>query len=456
MNSGLSRHLILGAGPAGLATGFFATRSGLPVRLFEAADRVGGNAITHQHGAFRFDSGAHRFHDKDPEMTAIVRELLGADLLSCELPSQIVYGNRWVDFPLTPLNLLRSFGPASIFRATTDLIRARLNGRADPETFESRVVHTYGRFLAEIFLLPYSKKLWGVDGCELSPSVSGKRLKGLQLGSFVRELLLGRRAKVKHLDGRFYYPKHGFGMVAEALADAIGREHIELESRVTSIRRSDARVESIEINGERAIPASQVINTLPLTRFLKLLDPLPPADVLEIAARLRFRNVLLVAIGINRPRVTGNGSIYFSDARTPITRVYEPKNRSPFMSPPDQTQLVAEIPCWTTDSVWNAPDAELIERVAGEFTRTGLIRHEDVVDGCVRRMHSAYPVLKTDTTNTVARIRTWLSRLTNVDMAGRGGDFAYTHVHDILRSGQTMARAAAARAQEESSVACFA
>ena len=38
----------------------------------------GGNAITFRHGAFLFDSGAHRLHDKYPDVTRDLQALLGA------------------------------------------------------------------------------------------------------------------------------------------------------------------------------------------------------------------------------------------------------------------------------------------------------------------------------------------------------------------------------------------
>jgi len=40
--------------------------------------RLGGNAVTIDIETF-FDSGAHRFHDKDPEITQEIKTLLGAE-----------------------------------------------------------------------------------------------------------------------------------------------------------------------------------------------------------------------------------------------------------------------------------------------------------------------------------------------------------------------------------------
>jgi protoporphyrinogen oxidase len=92
---------ILGGGPAGLSVGYFSSKHQLAFKIFEALDRTGGNAITIQHGEFRFDSGAHRFHDKDPEVTQELLDLMGSDLQRIEAPSQIYHDGKFIGFPLS-------------------------------------------------------------------------------------------------------------------------------------------------------------------------------------------------------------------------------------------------------------------------------------------------------------------------------------------------------------------
>ena len=118
---------ILGGGPAGLAVGYFAKKKNFPFTIYEEADHLGGNCITLKHGNFSFDSGAHRLHDKDPEMTAELKSLLGDDLMKIEVPSQIYHNGRFIDFPLSPLNLLLGLGLITSFRATLSLLKAKLN-----------------------------------------------------------------------------------------------------------------------------------------------------------------------------------------------------------------------------------------------------------------------------------------------------------------------------------------
>ena len=72
------------------------------------------------------------------------------------------------------------------------------------DTFGSFALNQYGPTLANLFLLNYSHKLWGVDPHTLSKEVSGGRLKGLDLANFIREILLGREVAPNILTALFF------------------------------------------------------------------------------------------------------------------------------------------------------------------------------------------------------------------------------------------------------------
>ncbi|MGQ0637377.1 MAG: FAD-dependent oxidoreductase [Planctomycetaceae bacterium] len=426
---------ILGGGPAGLALGYYAQKSGIDFGVYEAAGRVGGNCVTLQHGEFRFDSGAHRFHDKDPEVTAEIQQLVGDDLRRIEVPSQIWHAGRFVDFPLSPLNLFQALGPISFTRAGFSLLRGRMERSLPTVSFLDFAVRTYGRDIASRFLLSYSEKLWGAPCDLLSPQICGARLKGLGLTSLVIEALRGNRAKTEHLDGAFYYPRTGYGAIVERLADACGDERVRLRSRITRLHHRGNRIEAIEINGAERVPVDEVACTLPLGLLLQLLHPAPPADILESARKLRHRNVVLVAIFLNREQVSPNGSIYFPDPAFPFTRVYEPKNRSLEMAPPGKTSLIAEIPCQEGDAPWKADEQSLVEMVADHFARLGWLKRDDIVGSTTHRLHHAYPILELKYEECVNPALAYLHRFRNLKLAGRNGCFEYTHLHDLMRQG---------------------
>ena len=99
---------ILGGGPAGLGAAFYAHRANLPFVLFERSGTLGGMCRTFRHGEHSYDSGAHRFHARDQEVTRDLVELMGDELVAVDAPSIVWDHGRFIDFPPTPLSVLSS------------------------------------------------------------------------------------------------------------------------------------------------------------------------------------------------------------------------------------------------------------------------------------------------------------------------------------------------------------
>lgn len=431
-----SNHItVLGGGPAGLATGYFAAKRGLPFAIFEAKPRPGGNAITIQHGEFRFDTGAHRFHDKDPEVTREIRQLLGDQLIEIDLPSHIYHGGKLIEFPISPRSLVRGMGWPILFRGGLDLVARRFQGKSGEDSFEQAAIAMYGRTISELFLLNYSEKLWGIPCRRLSAAVSGSRLNGLNPLAIIRELMGGPKTQRGHMEGRFYYPKTGYGAIAAALAAACGKDNIHLNSPVEQIHHSGSSLLAISVRGQSAAPVDKVVNTLPLPLLLRLLDPAPPEEYRRLGESLRFRNLILVAIFLELDQATQSASVYFPDKEFPFTRVYEPIQRSRLMAPAGKTSLCFEYPCFATDAIWQSPDDGLIDTTIGYMERVGLAGRDRVIGGEVVRMSHAYPVLEAGIEDKVAKALEYLSEFSNLSVVGRNGRFVYAHVHDMLRFG---------------------
>ncbi|HLF17981.1 MAG TPA: FAD-dependent oxidoreductase, partial [Candidatus Omnitrophota bacterium] len=317
-----------------------------------------------------------------------------------------------------------------------DLVGSRLKGFRGGGHFESFAIYTYGREMAQRFLLNYSQKLWGFPCDQLSPQVSGKRMKGLNLKTFLKEAFSGHKEKTEHLDGTFYYPKFGYGMIAERLADYGGRENIKLNTRVTKVFHSANKIDAIEVNGKDRIETRDMVNTLPLSIFLTMMEPKLPQDILKIVQDMRFRHVILVAVFINKKNVTPNGSVYFPDPDFPFTRVYEPRNRSIHMAPEGKTSLVAEIPCFGGDALWQKNEIELTRMVKDKLIEVGWVDEEEIIGSRVYRLYNAYPVLALGFEERIEEITLYLDRFSNLEFSGRGGKFVYAWLHDMMQFGK--------------------
>ncbi|MBN2400042.1 MAG: FAD-dependent oxidoreductase [Candidatus Aminicenantes bacterium] len=436
---GQNRRLtILGGGMAGLSVGYYAGKAGLPFMILEAQNELGGNCRTFRYNGFAFDAGAHRFHDKDAFQTREIRALLGDDIREVCAPSRIYHDGVFIDFPLLLPDLLRKLGLPFFFKAALEVLKARLSPRIPDMNFEEFVLRAYGRTIAGIFLLGYTEKLWGVHPRCLSPLVLGGRLRGLDLATFLGGGLGICKPGAKHLDGSFYYPRQGIQDIPDALGNFCGRDCIRTEARISRVMHDGKTIQAVEVNGRDRIETDRVITTLPLTSFLGLLDPPPPPEVALLAGDLAYRDLVLCALFIDRPKISDCASFYFPDRGTPFSRVYEPKNRSAEMSPPDKTSLVAEFPCVQNDAVWNAADAGIAEMLGAEFIRMGLLRPADILGHQVVRMRHAYPVIRRNMADTLGPIFRYLDELGNLHVCGRGASFEYIHIHDLMRRGHDL------------------
>ena len=430
---------VLGGGVAGLAAGLAARDMGLPFRIFEKSGRTGGNCVTFSHGEFRFDSGAHRFHDRDAAATGQFRRLLGDRFQQIRLPSQVRHGAAFLAFPFTAADLAAKLGWPFLLRVAGEVMASRLRRRSGGDDFASHQTRRYGPTLARLFLLNYSEKLWGLPAGRLSAEIAGDRLQGLDSTAFLKALLLPAAASAGHLEGAFYYPDGGIGAISDALAAACGSGGIRTGAEVSRIRHDRRRILAVEIGQKEAVSCAAVVSTLPLDRFLRLLDPAPPADVLAAAA-FRFRQLALVALFLDRETVTRAATLYFPEPCFPFTRVSEPKNRSSLMAPPGRTSLVAELPYFPGEPLGELADDRLVDSTVRHLADAGLIVAGQVRDACVRRLADAYPVLEKGVEDRRRAIMAYLSGFANLRVVGRCGTFRYRHIHHLLpEAGQAVA-----------------
>ena len=434
VNARKPKHItILGGGPAGLSVGYYAHKRALPFTIYEARERVGGNSITIRHGHFLFDSGPHLLQTKDVEMTNEILELLPGDFQKLVLPVQTYSDGKLVDFPFSPLNLLKTLGIRFLARTVLEITQKKF-GKSKARNFEELATSMYGKSMAQHFVLNYSEKLWGRPCSQLSTRITGQQLRGMTLATFLIEIFRGRNVKIRRLGGTIYYPKYGFGTIPERLATLCESRNIRTKSRITSVIHELDQIRSIELNGRMIETTDQVVSTIPINLLIQLLRPKPPEPILAVAEKIQFRALILVVVFLRKPSATESISIHFPEFRIPFTRIHEPKKRSTHMAPDDQTSLVAEIPCQENDVTWNMPDATLIARVAKGLQEVKLMTPDELIDAIVVRLDNAYPVLDAEYEQKIQQLTAYLKKFSNLKITGRTGGFAYLSLHHIMKN----------------------
>ncbi|MBB78272.1 MAG: hypothetical protein CL844_04650 [Crocinitomicaceae bacterium] len=426
---------ILGGGPAGLAIAYYSNQNNLSFNLYESSNRVGGNCITISHKNFLYDSGAHRLHDKDAETIKIIKNILGNDLKLIHVPSQIYRDGCFIDFPLSPLNLLKFLGLRNFIISIFQIIKEKVKKKSVHNSFHEMAINTYGKKISYLFLIYYTEKLWGLPTTYLSPEVAGKRLKGLNIKTFILEAFSKKIKKTAHLDGYFYYPKYGIGSIFEKMS-LIFQDQVNLSDAAIRINHLNYKITSVVFKKSGLVPVDVLVSSLPIEKMIFLLNPSPPIEVIESAKRIKFRNIVLVSLFLNKKSINMNGSMYFPSKKYPFTRIYEPKNRSEFMSPVDKTSLIVEIPCQKEDDFWKCDDKKNIDRISSMLIDIGFFKFKDIIDAKVDRITHAYPVLEKKYKQKTFLITDYLSQFKNLKMTGRNGLFSYTHIHDHMINGR--------------------
>ncbi|HZT79580.1 MAG TPA: FAD-dependent oxidoreductase, partial [Gemmataceae bacterium] len=298
-----NRVAVIGAGPAGLTAAYLLAKHGVPVTVLEADPTyVGGISRTARYKGFHFDIGGHRFFSKSKEVEDLWTEILPDDLLERPRSSRICYAGQFFSYPLKAGEALRKLGLVESARCVLSYLKARAFPVRDPRNFEDWVTNQFGSRLFNIFFKTYTEKVWGMSCKEISADWAAQRIKGLSLGTAIRNALLPKRKPkdkgqvIKTLIDSFRYPRKGPGMMWEACAArvrALGGD-IEMGRRVVGCAwDAGARRWSVSHRGEagdvRQTEAGHVISSAPLRELARGLRPALPEHALRAADALKYR-----------------------------------------------------------------------------------------------------------------------------------------------------------------------
>jgi protoporphyrinogen oxidase len=438
--------VVIGAGPAGLTAAYELTKSNLCPIVLEKGDKVGGLAHTENYKGFYFDMGGHRFFTKVEEVKKMWHEILGDDFQRRPRLSRIYHREKFFSYPLRPLNALKGLGFLESFLIILSYLWWRLFPYRQEDTFEQWVTNRFGKRLFLTFFKTYTEKVWGIPCSELKAEWAAQRIKDLSLKTALMSMLLKPKKTIKTLIDEFDYPRLGPGMMWNTVKCEIERRNgvIRMDSDVVKILRTGDRIDSVIVscNGHKEIvDGTKFISSIPVTDFVKKLDPPPPPPVLQAAEKLHYRDFLTVCLIVDKQDVFPDNWIYIHDPKVKVGRIQNFKNWSPDMVPdPTKTSLGLEYFCSEGDALWTMPDADLIELGKREVERIGLASYADIKDGCVFRVPKAYPVYDCDYRDYLTTIREFVDNLENFQTVGRNGLHRYNNQDHAMLTGMLAVR----------------
>ncbi len=435
--------IILGGGLAGLSSAYILTKAGLKASVYERDSVVGGLSKTVEKNGFRFDLGGHRFFTHDEKVNVLVRNLMGSEMVSVPRSSKIYLRNKYFDYPLRPLNAMFGLGIPTSARILIDYLLVTIEKTIRQKeiiSLEDWVVRNFGRTMFSIYFKEYSEKVWGIDCRKISAAWVAQRIQGLSLAKAVKNAVFKFSGRdLPTLTDRFDYPSLGIGRLSDRLREEIERSNsVVTDAHVERVYHSGREIESISVRSHgrtMTLPAEAFISSIPITTFVRMLSPLPPTSVLEAAAKLKFRDLVVVAIMVDRERVTDQTWIYIPERKIPFGRIHEPTNWSPAMAPAGKTLLVMEYFSFQGDAVWNLQDEKLTDLTIDNLVQLRYLKKEEVLDSVVVRVPKAYPLFEVGYREQVEVLHEYLRRFGNLFISGRSGMFRYYNMDVAIRSG---------------------
>jgi protoporphyrinogen oxidase len=437
--------LVIGAGPAGLTAALQLARTGIKPAVIERGDKVGGMARTECYKGFRFDMGGHRFFTTSEPVKKLWEDMLGKELLTRPRLSRIYYKRKFFYYPLRPMNVLGHLGLGETVRIIASYLYWQCVSHRREDTFEQWVTNRFGQRLFETFFRRYTEKVWGISCAELKAEWAAQRIKDLSLKTALLNMLWKRKGKIRTLIEEFSYPRLGPGMMWSRVQEEVHRlgGTVRLTTSVAEICHDGHAVREVVVQsreGHQRLPVSQVISSMPITDFIARLRPEAPAEVLAAARRLHYRDFLTVCLIVNRAHLFPDNWIYIHDPEVRVGRIQNFKNWSPDMVPDSsKSSLGLEYFCQEGDDLWVMPDRELIALGTRESARIGLVRPEEVQDGCVFRMPKAYPIYDSTYRDALTIIEQYVKRLHNVHTIGRNGLHRYDNQDHAMLTGMKAA-----------------
>lgn len=255
-----TKYLIIGAGITGCTVArLLQLRNENDVILIESEKEPGGLCRTKQIGRHVLDiGGGHFLCSRFPEVYEFIfAHIPKVEFNDFERVSKIELDGEVIDYPIE-FNLWQLSAERGKAYLESCLHAGEIEGRPQPSTFEEWIRWKLGDRIADGYMLPYNRKIWGVEPEEMDidwlskiPRVDTNAI----LTSWTNKH--SDRSRMPSHD-RFFYPREGgFQRIFDAISANV-RDRIWLERPLVRLERRNG---SWRVNDE--IDADVVINTAP-------------------------------------------------------------------------------------------------------------------------------------------------------------------------------------------------
>lgn len=434
--------VILGAGPAGLASAWKLASANVEVEIIELEKQVGGLCRTIKHGHYSFDLGGHRFITQNIPLADAIKELMGDELLDRPRTSMIRLQGTYFHYPLEAVDLLKKMSLTLSIKSFLDYIISGVKNKISPKedlSLEDWVVNRFGRTLYNIYFGPYSSKLWGSSPTQISSDWAAQRISLLNLWDVFLRLLGKKKNMPKTYATRFYYPKNGIGRIPERMWEEAAKfgAKLHLNTRVKEIIFENNKTKGVVVENTttKYLPADYIVSTLPLPEMVKMVRPEVSPEYTEMVNSMKYRGIRFMNLCLDKEKISDNTWIYIPEEEFLFFRIQETKNWSPYHVPAGKTGLILEIACNEGDELWNETDDLIYKHCVDDLKKLGFDVDGRVIDYFSTWIKHAYPIYDLNYREKLSKIYALLAKLENFIPCGRQALYRYNNMDHSIEMG---------------------
>lgn len=292
---------IIGTGITGLTTAFYLKKAGIPFRIFEKSDKIGGVMQTKSDESFLYETGPNSGVVSHAEMAELFEDLNG----KCELElaneasaKRLIWKKgKWEALPSGLLSALTTplFSFSDKLRVLGEPFRQK--GNNPHETLAELVKRRLGKSFLDYAIDPFILGIYAGNPAYIVPKYALPKLYNLEqnygsfIGGSIRKMRESKTEKDKKANRKIFSAKGGLKRLVDALADFIGHENIQLSAQVEIVDNSFTLI----VNG-KSEQYSQIVYS-GISKNISALIPFLNKESLKPIESLQYAKVVEASIG---------------------------------------------------------------------------------------------------------------------------------------------------------------
>jgi UDP-galactopyranose mutase len=416
--------MIIGAGPSGLSLAYHLQGDTL---ILEKEDRVGGLCRSYHHEYGFFDIGGHSFHTPSPAVNELVSKLMPGRLYRQRRDARIFFSGKLIPYPF------QQFYEQTQDPELVEECRKGLEQRRSPSeatNFNEFILYKFGPGIANHFMLPYNRKLWGRDLERISVEWTAERIASMNPNHNDLDGRVGRRQPLEAGTEVAYPTDGGYEEIYKSFLPFIPA--LKLNSEVVRVFPETKRVET---KAGDLYHYRRLVSTMPLPVLLRIISGAPP-ELVSLSNQLEYISLYVIFLLIGRRLPDTPQRVYIADPAIPPHKLVFNHNSSAYLEGLPQHAIMAEV-SYSEEKPLQS-EVVLSQTIECLMNMGFLKTRDDVVWSNCIDVKIAYPVPTHDRPLIVSKLKSYLAGF-DIYTLGRFGEWDYINSDECIRRGMELA-----------------